>query len=769
MKVQDYNTLNTQKIRSIGGKQAISMDFGEAAKGMLFTMFTEQIYKNPIGSICREITSNCFDSHVEAGKESPSNPVIIKKTYDNTTKSHYISFFDNGVGMSPERVDSVFSKYFESTKRTTNDEIGGFGIGGKTPLAYKRKWTDENGHVQEDSSFFIITRYNGIEYKYLIYIGDSSPKIKPMGEESTTKCNGTEVRIPVLQKDLDKFEYELYRQLYYFENIVFQGFSDDSRLNEYRVYKGKHFLYRGDNYESTTHVCLGKVAYPLSYSDLGLSEWDYKIPIGLTFQIGDIKVTPNREDLQYNDDTIKLIKEKLELAKQEIKDIISKQYDNVRTLEDYYAVKENFGYIQFADQQQLNVNRWVSKAAINFTNFKYNDLPHIPTSDELVKHFYHIHEYGKRKGYGNIGVCCFTKTDDRVYQCRGEFQRKIIKQSYLNHNHDKNFVILKPYMQDVFADDTRWEKIRLAFGVSKDEGSWSHTNIVDKMDLNVAKKLLKALRKDVVAWVQKNYTSYDELEVPQDFIDSRKKDRLSKDILKTTIPVKDARRWGSHERVSIESIVNFKGRIYWGVTDEDYLVRRGHEYFLNLFGDKHIDRPYGYHNRFANGKGILFLVVSKANAKYMRMSKNAYHINTIYPTMLCRKMINPADIKIANDFIYKYKNLSEMYRNDTFDVVNKVVHKYHKEVKNEVKSLEKYDGFKYVDFNDELISKYYDVNQPSTLKIKTERKLNYLLDVQDKNNETTKWVNISYYAKSENLNNQKYSGLVEVLKKVMVF
>lgn len=773
MKVKDYNTLNKQKVRTVGVKDdTISMGFGKAAQGMLFTMFTEDIYKNVIGSICREIASNCFDAHIKANNESPNNPVFIKKTHDKVTNTHYISFIDNGTGMSPEMVENIYAMYFESTKRDNNDEIGGFGIGGKTPLAYKRKTTQEDGKVVEDSSFFVITRYNGIEYKYLVYIGSNSPKIKPMGEESTKKANGTEVRIPVLVKDLDKFELELNRQLYYFENIVFQGFNTDDKLNSYKVYKGEHFLYRGDNYEEGVHVCLGKVAYKLDFSNLGISEWDNRIPVGLKFDIGDIKVTPNREDLQYNEDTINTILEKIELAKDEIREMIGRQYDNVQTLEQYYAVKENFGHLEFDNMDKLYVGKWVSKSNIDFSNFKYNELPYIPDSQDVVKHFYNVHQYGKTRSTYAIGINCFYGDNAKVYKCAGDFQRKIIKQSYLNHIHDKNYVILKPYMDvdDMFADDSKaWERLRLAFGVSKEEGGWNSSDIVDKMDLKKGKSLLKKFRKDVMTWINKNVTSYDSLDVPQDFIDARKQERLSKEILKTTIPVKDAQRWGSRGRVKVEALVNFKGRIFWGVTDEDHKVREGREMYSSLFGTDRIDGIYDYHNKFHKGQGIIFLTVSKANAKYMKMSDKAYHIDTIFPTLLRRKIVNPTDIKVANNYIDRYNNLNGLYRNKSFKDVNAVVAKYRKEVKEEVKTLKPYRDYESIDFNSELVAKYFDASKAGTLRIATERQMNYLYEVQDKNIDKIKWINIPYYAEDEDFTEGRYSGLVELLKKVMVF
>jgi len=116
----------------------IAGDFGTKKAGLdasslpfLFKMVSESLYSNPIGSLIRELTSNCFDSHTEAKVD---DAVLIKK--DSDEEGDYISFNDFGVGLSPERIDNIYMNWFSSTKRETDDLIGGFGLGSKSPLSY---------------------------------------------------------------------------------------------------------------------------------------------------------------------------------------------------------------------------------------------------------------------------------------------------------------------------------------------------------------------------------------------------------------------------------------------------------------------------------------------------------------------------------------------------------------------------------------------------------------------------------------------------------
>jgi len=106
-----------------------SNDVGIDAKNMNFitTILTSNLYSHPIQSFFREIVSNAWDSHVEAG--NADTPIIIRMRKDNSlgTDDISITIRDFGVGLSPERFDTIYRNIGSSTKRESNEYIGMLG------------------------------------------------------------------------------------------------------------------------------------------------------------------------------------------------------------------------------------------------------------------------------------------------------------------------------------------------------------------------------------------------------------------------------------------------------------------------------------------------------------------------------------------------------------------------------------------------------------------------------------------------------------------
>ncbi|MFW6247131.1 MAG: hypothetical protein ACOC22_03115 [bacterium] len=760
--------LGTQAIESTTGSK--NMRMSADAQSMVFQLFTKNVYSNPIGTIVREIASNCFDSHIEAGVNAP---VIIKKSFDLETNTHYISFIDFGVGMSPDRVENIYGVYFESTKRKNNDQIGGFGIGGKTPLAYKRQ--NGLGEGEYDNSFYVITNYEGRKYYYCIYEGPESPVYSMLHDEETADRNGTEIRIPVLEKDIRTFKKEMVRQLYYFENIIFEGFdgdddytSDDEILrNDYQIIQGKNFLFRGNDYSNVMHVCLGRVAYPIDYSVLGVSLHDYNIPVALKLNVGDIGVTVSREQLDYSEKTIKVLKDKLELAKQELIKMINVQYTNIVSLEDYLSkIYRQRLSLTFENGHKIYLDNVINNNDIDLPNFKYKDLKY-PLDNELFNLLFYYKPYGEKVGsrryFGRQfigGYESIKSHSNKLYYVNDLFNRVVKKQSYLKSQCGTYYIIEKRKF-DFDSPIFDWYKISSVFGVSTRD--LKHDPELQKK----YKKLIADLQKDYFEIVQKHAKNYDDVEVPEDFVFGRRKGSITEDMKNTTIPMNFVGGYG-RDRVTFDKLFNSNIPIFYGTKDDLYLINSAVRVYKFLFGESTVVRSFNF-NQFvsSHGKGkIIFCTVSKSNLKYFKEIKKAYPIKDFYWKMLYRKHDKIIEaLQFSTMYGTIAQSLNDFYRNFDFNLIGQNDFAKKVETYKAITSSFNKDMIAYINHYKSDISRFMNV---SDIELSDNAKkytsiCEEILNVQEKNEDVLKYIQLPYpYTDLSDT-------LVEILKKVLVF
>jgi hypothetical protein len=350
MKIEQLKVLETE---TIGDVESIKATIDQDSMPFVFEMLSKNLYSNPIGSIVREITSNCFDSHTEAGVDEP---VLIQKSHDVENNKSFIHFIDVGVGLSPDRMEKIYMKVFSSTKRNTDSQIGGYGLGSKSPLSYQ-------------DMFYINTVFNGIRYNYILSKGESVPNLDLIGESETTDHPGTEIKIEIKPGDTFKFETAILTQLTYFDNVYVSGFNIN---NSYKIFEGKYFKYRLSIFKDYLHVVFGKVTYSLDWKILNREPID--IPIAVKFEIGELLVTPSREELRYTDEIKELVNKRIDLCIKELQDIYTSQNPELTNIFEYLKIKDSKTYIKFDDEIKVYIP--VKYGVKN--NSIYAPLKHLP-------------------------------------------------------------------------------------------------------------------------------------------------------------------------------------------------------------------------------------------------------------------------------------------------------------------------------------------------------------------------------------------------------
>ena len=254
--------------------------------GMALDAVSKNLYSNPIGSFVRELVSNGVDAN-----RANNSAELVKVNIYKEGNTWYFQVKDEGKGMTPEHFTNVYMRWFNSDKRDNNEDIGGWGIGSKSPLSYKE-------------SYELTTVADGYEYEYIIVRQSPAPTATLLVERPTNKKSGTTVRIEIDEKDLFKLYQECKKQLIYFNNVYIIN-EEYYYENNFQIIEADLFKVRTDSfpYGNEMHIVLGQVSYPINWNFLGVSP--IYIPVGLKFNIGELPVTLSREEINYSDDTVK--------------------------------------------------------------------------------------------------------------------------------------------------------------------------------------------------------------------------------------------------------------------------------------------------------------------------------------------------------------------------------------------------------------------------------------------------------------------------------
>ncbi len=264
------------------------MGFAPEAESFLMDMMSDGLYSDKYGSIVRELTSNAIDANVESGKSD--QPVRIDITAPNSFSNQgEIAFTDCGIGISPERIDDIFTLYFASTKRDNNEMIGGFGIGAKSPFAY----TDV---------FRVETWHNDVKRTYLME-KRGQDRTCTLLDETPEQGNGTVIRIPVSTRfDYEKFVNAVNEQTLLMRPLAVT-LTDNTEYTPATVYEFDTFYIALDREGQPVNnkVALGNVVY--SYREAENIYATYRgVPVIPKLEIGKVMPTMSRESLQLTDD-----------------------------------------------------------------------------------------------------------------------------------------------------------------------------------------------------------------------------------------------------------------------------------------------------------------------------------------------------------------------------------------------------------------------------------------------------------------------------------
>jgi hypothetical protein len=308
----------------------------------IYSMMSDKLYTDRIGSVVREVCSNAWDAQKMLSMASGLPMESFKVTLPTDLEPHFI-VEDSGPGMPDEIAQRLYRTLGLSTKENSNDQIGAFGLGSKSPFAVTDTFTVENTH-------------EGITHFYLCFKSEGGlPSLLKTGERDEGRPNGVKVIIPAPGNKYIEYKKALMRQLIVMEpkpiiaNIETFDFIDavkSAEMPEGFVLSNASDLGLGAR---TIYARMGMVLYPVDVTQIGLTAYgnsysrysttstqihhnlDGKSTLILEFDIGDIEPLPSREGLTYDDKTKQRIKDKYDAFVKSYRVILRKEIEEQPT------------------------------------------------------------------------------------------------------------------------------------------------------------------------------------------------------------------------------------------------------------------------------------------------------------------------------------------------------------------------------------------------------------------------------------------------------
>ena len=313
--------------------------FSIAQNAFMAELLSRKLYTNPALAVVRELICNALDAslnRVDVGLPSSLNPTFTVRDY--------------GTGLSKEDMLCLYSTYGFSTKRSDNTQIGGFGVGSKSPFAL----TD---------TFTVSSVYQGVRTDYVCYKDNGFPKIKEVQSALTDEHSGLCVSVPI--KSVSSFNEEARSWLSDAFMLGYTGINVSNIEKRNVLIETDKFiiLKTGAYFSHSVYIAMGPAKYKAQEVQVDKLRYGYNLV--LKANIGDYPVSASRENIEINSK----VKEELQ---QRVDRLLSEYID-----------KESNRVLLSARMKLRDVFRvhiGVEQALVDHSfyveNTVYNDIPH---------------------------------------------------------------------------------------------------------------------------------------------------------------------------------------------------------------------------------------------------------------------------------------------------------------------------------------------------------------------------------------------------------
>ncbi len=307
---------------SLNDGEAVKFNIADDFISHAISMLTKQ-YSDPEMAFIRETCSNAYDAHTVAGTQDVPFDLHIPSTL-----SPYIEIRDYGTGISKDFMLNRYVSVGDSTKRKSNSEIGGFGIGRLSFLI-----------VTEQAA--ITSFFEGMQYSFNIrYDGNSELVMSQTDERPTEEPNGLRLKFPVQLNRIEAFRQAAKN---YFKRVTsvlpnFAGGDFPIEKTKYSHTGESGWGIREEGIDNTIFAIMGNIAYPIPANVLRFDDRFKDVVavlgsrIDLFFDIGEVVPLPTRENLEMCEHTMVALLARLTSMKDELMEKIEHDIAQSRNL-----------------------------------------------------------------------------------------------------------------------------------------------------------------------------------------------------------------------------------------------------------------------------------------------------------------------------------------------------------------------------------------------------------------------------------------------------
>jgi hypothetical protein len=358
-----------------------------------------QLYSDKPLALVREYACNAYDANVAAGKKDTPIRITLPSKF-----SPHLKFRDFGTGLSYEDMKLIFTRYGKSTKRGDNNSVGCFGIGSKCAFAYT-------------PNFLIHSYQKGIKTAYSCVLTETKAgDLVKLSSNNTNEADGLEVIINIKSDDIELFRNICIK---FFKHWTVMPEIEGFTADDYKAIRGEDTVQLSGNgwkimsgssgwgRSSSCVAIMGNIAYPVVWNSVtnlmpmlvkkfGKDNWNVQYfitdnNIVFDFGIGDIKMSPSRESLQYTDFTNNALVERVEKMLDEVAIQAQKKMDTANNLWEaksmYNELFGDFGGLyRLMGSIKLNYN---GKMIDNNKIVGFEKIGDVKTGTDVVLKTYH--------------------------------------------------------------------------------------------------------------------------------------------------------------------------------------------------------------------------------------------------------------------------------------------------------------------------------------------------------------------------------------------